>query len=239
MWLGHGNGPSKRRPTKQWRKRGKATKEPSHEIQRCGTWHTMKRLIPLCWIFSTKVGEFLFRCFFVGCLFIVLRCIVLPVLSIPVNTTVCIICEYFGTCTDAFFFFMFVLSFEYNDHHCSQYEPIVRSRFHRRSAIQSANVHRNIVVRFLMLRVGCCTPMITCGTEQDVNKHVQLEWFKLYPAFILLFGDVYFTNTNTFFPLFSQDFGFERSTIARFGSQNPHQIGLPDDEDLAQFAARP
>ena len=66
MWLGHGNGPSKRRPTKQWRKRGKATKEPSHEIQRCGTWHTMKRLIPLCWIFSTKVGEFLFRCFFVG-----------------------------------------------------------------------------------------------------------------------------------------------------------------------------
>ena len=63
MWLGHGNGPSKRRPTKQWRKRGKATKEPSHEIQRCGTWHTMKRLIPLCWIFSTKVGEFLFRCF--------------------------------------------------------------------------------------------------------------------------------------------------------------------------------
>lgn len=148
MWLGHGNGPSKRRPTKQWRKRGKATKEPSHEIQRCGTWHTMKRLIPLCWIFSTKVGEFLFGCFFVGCLFIVLRCIVLPVLSIPVNTTACIICEYFGTCTDAFFFFMFVLSFEYNDHHCSQYEPIVRSRFHRRSTIQSANVHRNIVVRF-------------------------------------------------------------------------------------------
>ena len=90
-----------------------------------------------------------------------------------------------------------------------------------------------------MLRVGCCTPAITCGADQDVNKPVQLEWFKLYPAFILLFGDVYFTNTNTFFPLFSQDFGFERSTIARFGSQNPHQIGLPDDADLAQFAARP
>ena len=53
-----------------------------------------------------------------------------------------------------------------------------------------------------MLRVGCCTPAITCGTDQDVNKPVQLEWFKLYPAFILLFGDVYFTNTNTFFPLF-------------------------------------
>ena len=92
--------------------------------------------------------NFYLDAFLLVCLFIVLRCIVLPVLSIPVDTTACIIFEYFGTCTDAFFFFMFVLSFEYNDHHCSQYEPIVRSRSHRRSTIQSANVHRNIVVRF-------------------------------------------------------------------------------------------
>ena len=62
-----------------------------------------------------------------------------------------------------------------------------------------------------MLRVGCCTPAITCDADQDANKPVQLEPSSLYPAFILLLVDVYCTNslltwpinTNTFFlPMF-------------------------------------
>ena len=140
MWLGHGNGPSKRRPTKQWRKRGRATKEPSLEIQCCGTWHTMKKLIPLCWIFSTKVGAFLCRCFLLVLPFYCTALYCAAFFLVYMSTLGLVLIHSSYLC-------LFCLG-GYNDHHCSQYEPIVRSRFHRRSTIQSANVHRNIVVRF-------------------------------------------------------------------------------------------